>query len=297
MSIVSVILPTYNRAATLKRSAESVLEQTYKDLELIVVDDASNDDTENVIRGFNDPRVQYIKLEENIGAAAARNRGIKAARGDFVAFQDSDDVWGHDKLAKQMDEFEQSDVRTGVVYSGICRITDGKRTYVPRGAGKREGDIHEMLLSANFVALPAAVVRKECFEKAGLFDESLPCLQDWELWIRISEYYRFKYIKESLVDAYYSADSISVNPEKLIKAWKYILDKHSVSFNRSKGALSKRYAHLAHYLCASGDIKEGREYSLEALEANPFNLTALIVLTASFFGRDLYKNMAGMLKK
>ena len=99
--LVSVIIPTYNRAHLIKRSAESVLNQTYTNLELIIVDDGSTDDTEEVVKTLNDNRVTYIK-QPNQGACAARNNGIDHAKGEFIAFQDSDDVWHEDKLEKQI---------------------------------------------------------------------------------------------------------------------------------------------------------------------------------------------------
>ena len=119
---VSVIIPTCNRAHLIGRAVKSVLAQTYRDIEVIIVDDGSTDNTEEVVKSFDDPRIRYVKLDVNKGAAAARNAGIRLARGGFVAFQDSDDEWCREKLADQMDSFRDLSMKTGVVFTGIWRI-------------------------------------------------------------------------------------------------------------------------------------------------------------------------------
>lgn len=117
---VSVVIPTYNRAALLGRSIRSVLGQSYKDFELIVIDDGSTDETSHVVADFADPRIRYLPLPHNTGAGAARNAGVRVARGKFLAFQDSDDEWLPSKLAKQISAFESGPARLGMVYQ-TCR--------------------------------------------------------------------------------------------------------------------------------------------------------------------------------
>ncbi len=289
---VSIIIPAHNRAHLLQRAIESLLNQTYKEFEVIVVDDGSIDGTKEVVKDCNDARIRYIKLEENRGAAAARNIGIDNAKGEFIAFQDTDDEWHHEKLKMQMKEFETTSSKIGVIYTGIWRIKSDKKNYVPANKiFKKEGNIHNALLMGNFIPLPAAVVKKECFSETGLFDESLPCLQDWELWIRISKRYDFKYLKEPLVNAYYTSDSISIDYEKLIIAVEYILNKHFDEFKKNKKALAKRYIHLAHYLCLYGNIEKGRKYLMKALMEYPFYVTSLVLFILSFLGQRAYKNL------
>ena len=120
--MVSVILPTYNRASLIARSLESVLNQSFADFEVLVVDDGSTDETASVVAEFCDPRVNYIRLPNNAGAAAARNVGIRISKGRFLAFQDSDDEWFPENLAKHMSVFEQNSHKLGVVYSDMERI-------------------------------------------------------------------------------------------------------------------------------------------------------------------------------
>jgi glycosyltransferase involved in cell wall biosynthesis len=226
MPIVSILIPTYNRARLLSRAINSVLNQTYQEFELIVVDDGSIDNTNEVIKSFNDLRIRYIRLEQNRGSAAARNIGINAAQGEYIAFQDSDDEWQPEKLEKQMRIFENASAQVGVVYTGFYLINGDRKKYIPGPNIKTKGDIYNELLKGNFVGTPAAVVRKRCFEKVGVFDEHLPGLEDWELFIRISEHYMFAYIDEPLLNAFSSPDSISANKDAYIEALKLILEKH-----------------------------------------------------------------------
>lgn len=289
---VSVIIPTYNRAHLLPRAIESVLNQTYQVFEVIIIDDGSTDKTREVVKSFTTPNIKYIKFEKNKGAAAARNIGINVARGEFIAFQDSDNEWCREKLTKQVELFKDTPSRLGVIYSGIWRIKNNKKNYVPSDKiSKTEGNIYEMILMGNFIDLSAAIVKKECFSEVGLFDESLPCLQDWELWIRISKRYDFKYLKEPLVNAYYTSDSISINYGKLIVAVEYILNKHFDEFKKYKRALVKRYIYLAHLVYLSGDTGRGRRYLLKALRKYPLNMKSLLFLLLSFLGKNLYKNL------
>lgn len=215
---ISIVIPTYNRARFLGRSVRSVLNQTYKNFEVIVADDASTDDTAEIIKTFKDDRIRYIRHESNAGAAAARNTGIKVSRGEYVAFQDSDDEWLPEKLEKQMALFEQVSTETGVVYTGFWRVRNNQKTYIPPdGIKQKEGYIHRELLKRNFVSTQTVVVKKECLEKSGLFDERLPRLQDWELFIRLSKLYEFKYVAEPLVIAYFTPESISAKKDALIE--------------------------------------------------------------------------------
>jgi len=198
---VSVIIPTYNRAHLVGRAIRSVLNQTYQDFEIIVVDDGSTDNTEEVVKGFNDGRIRYIRHDKNKGGAAARNTGIKVARGEYIAFLDSDDEWLARKLEKQMALFETSDSRVGVIY---CRwyVVDDDAGFVKQDKDQAlcRGHIwHTLLEGSCAIFTPLAIVRRECFENCGGFDESLPSYQDLDLWLRIAQYYHFDFVNEPLV--------------------------------------------------------------------------------------------------
>lgn len=115
MPKVSVVIPTHNRSSLLRRAIQSVLDQTYQDFEIIVVDDASTDDTEAVVKGFADERIRYVRHSENRGEAASRNTGIRLAKGEYIAGHDDDDVWLPPKLEKQVKAFEKASPKVGVV--------------------------------------------------------------------------------------------------------------------------------------------------------------------------------------
>jgi len=286
---VSVIIPSYNRAHLLGRAIQSILNQTYQDFEIIVVDDGSKDNTEEVVRGFNDKRIRYIWHEVNKGGSAARNTGIKAARGEYIAFQDSDDEWLSQKLEKQMKVFEKVSPKVGVVYTGYWRLKGDKKTYIPSSkVSQKEGDIHKILLEVNFVTTQAVVVKTECFERAGMFEEELRRLEDWELWIRISKYYHFKCIDEPLVVSYYTPGSISADESALIRARKLILEKHFEDTKKDRGLLAKHYRDIGLLLCSNGEMGQGRKYFITALKVYPLNIRPLLLAFISLFGQGAY---------
>jgi Glycosyltransferases involved in cell wall biogenesis len=144
---VSVIIPTYNRAHTISQSIISILNQTYNNFELIIVDDGSTDNTEEVVKNFNDKRIKYIAHKENRGAASALNTGISFSSGSFVTFNGSDDEWLPEKLEEEMKGFKTSDSKVGVVYSALWEIYNNKKVYTPRSTCEvLEGNLHDELI-------------------------------------------------------------------------------------------------------------------------------------------------------
>lgn len=199
--LVSVMISTFNYGQFLPASVGSVLSQTYKNWELIVVDDGSTDNTASVMASFSrTPRITYVPRPHE-GHVKAKNLGISMAKGEFVALLDADDVWDKEKLKKQIALFKEPAV--GVVY---CRLKfigeDGQET------GKEpdskylapcRGRVTRRLYIDNFVPFSAAVVRKECFKKVGLLDESYTIGNDWDLWLRMSAHYDFDFVDEPLL--------------------------------------------------------------------------------------------------
>jgi len=294
---LSVIIPTYNRAHMVGHAIQSVLDQTYQDFEIVVVDDASKDNTEEVVKSFNDKRVRYIKHERNEGVAAARNTGIKATKSKYVAFQDSDDEWLPEKLEKQMVGFRTASSNIGVVYTAFLRIEGDKETYIPSPESTpKEGDIYDSLVRGNFVATPAAVVKRECFAKAGMFDEGIPCLEDWELWLRISKYYHFKCIDQPLTIAYSGTPgSILANQGALARGYELILKKHYGDIKeKGRKLLASYYIAAGNKLCLSGEFKRGRNYLIKAALAYPLNIAYLGAALASLLGQRGYNKAAVM---
>jgi glycosyltransferase involved in cell wall biosynthesis len=175
---------------------KSVLEQTYSNLELHVVDDGSTDSTKEGIEKFlDDPRIKYY-YQANQGQAVAKNRGIRESRGEYIGFLDADDMWMPRKLEKQLPLFDDSG-RIGVVYSHGTRMNEKGEINGTVITNVHRGKITGRLLVENFVPFDSAVVRKQCFDTIGLFDESLRMGIDYDLWLRISTKYEFDYLDES----------------------------------------------------------------------------------------------------
>jgi len=297
---VSVIIPTYNRAELLPRAIQSVLNQTFQDFEIIVVDDSSTDNTEEVIKEFQeqDKRIKYIKHDKNKGGSAARNTGIKVAQGEYIAFQDSDDEWLPEKLEKQMKVLENASSKVGVVYTGFWKIKDNNRVYIPNmDIACKEWNIRRQILQGNFIGTPTAIVNRVCFVKMGLFDVALPRLQDWELWIRFSEFYEFKFINEPLVTAHYTPDSISANQDALTKALTLILEKHYEDFKKDGRILAKHQYSIGNLLCQNGEMGQGREYLSKAIRVYPLNIKCWAAIFVSLFGRSTYNKVVKLKRR
>lgn len=196
--LVSAVITTYNYGHFLAQAIESVLGQTYKNIELIIVNDGSTDNTDEVVRIYlSDSRVSYLK-QANLGQSRAKNAGIEKARGDYVAFLDGDDQWLPEKLALQLPLFGK-DPSIGVVYSRMrCINEDGS----PRKANLLKpcsGWVTDKLIIDNFVPFSSSVVKRECFDKCAAMDEGLIASVDWDLWLRLSRGYKFDYVNRPLV--------------------------------------------------------------------------------------------------
>ncbi|MBR3764911.1 MAG: glycosyltransferase [Clostridia bacterium] len=216
MPFISVIIPTRNRRELLLRALSSVLEQTHEDLEIIVIDDASDDDTQAAVLEMHEDRVQYLRLNEQQGACAARNRGVDMARGEYIAFQDSDDIFHPDKLEKQLQYLHETGA--DVVVCAMNRITapDAEGEVFPRFTADRPLEYRELLLE-NLCSTQCLLGKAEVF-RAVRFDEQLPRLQDWDLMLRVVREYRVMLDARPLVDVHLQPDSLSRQPRKLLTA-------------------------------------------------------------------------------
>jgi glycosyltransferase involved in cell wall biosynthesis len=196
--LVSVVVASYNMLRYLPRAIDSILGQSYPNLEVIVVDDGSTDATASFTASLSGDRRINVCRQDNRGQASAKNRGIELSRGDFIGFLDADDLWLPDKLARQLPLFEgRPDV--GVVYSEYeCIDAEGRK--VPKGpTDMRRGRVSGQLLIQNFVSFPTALVRRECFERCGAFNLDYGMGIDYDLWLRISANYEFDFIADPTV--------------------------------------------------------------------------------------------------
>jgi glycosyltransferase involved in cell wall biosynthesis len=274
---VSVVLPVYNRAQLLERSAGSVLAQSFRDLELLIVDDGSTDATGAVAEGLRarDLRVRVLR-QPNGGAAAARNRGIEMARGDLVAFQDSDDEWLPGHLAGHVAMLDDHP-EAGVVYSYMTRRRGPTEKLIPDPTTpQREGDLSRALLRRNLVGTPTAVVRRQVLLEAGPMDPRLPQLEDWDLWIRVAQRASFAFRPESTVASSYSADSLSLDQGKYIDALETIVRKHGTAFAHAPELLAWHADRIGLHRLLAGRLPEGRDWSLRAFQADHRRWPALL---------------------
>ena len=200
---VSAVITTHNRQHLVGRAIRSVLNQTYKDLEIIVVDDCSSDKTQEVVSGVKDSRVQYIRLERNSGGVAARNTGTKMASGKYVAFLDDDDEWQPEKLEKQVKLAESRSEDYAVINCGATIMNEHGEilaTHMPR----LRGQIRSEILEKGLATIPSShLFRKEALEIMGGYDESLPTHNEHDIWMEMGRRgYRCDYVDEPLVIAH-----------------------------------------------------------------------------------------------
>jgi glycosyltransferase involved in cell wall biosynthesis len=196
LSLVTAIIPTFNRAERLRDAIESIRAQTHVNWELIVVDDGSSDNTEEIVQSFSDDRIHYIK-QENRGVSAARNAGIAKARGELIAFLDSDDRWEPRKLEVQKKFFDLNPD------AHICQteevwIRNGVRVNPKKKHAKPSGWIFKECVPLCCVSPSAVMMRREVFDMIGVFDESLLSCEDYDLWLRASLYYEIVTLPDQL---------------------------------------------------------------------------------------------------
>lgn len=247
--LVTVILPTYNRAATIKRACMSVLNQTYRNLELIVVDDGSTDETKRILERIHDDRLFYIH-QVNSGACTARNNGIDHAHGEYIAFQDSDDEWLPNKLERQMEVMRY--VNADIVFCGMSRHGYGNRDEGNIYPNIREGRIFERQLISNSIVSTQTMLCKSYVFKVFKFDVDMPRLQDYELVIRMASTFTFYYLKEPLVEVFLQEDSLTKDEDKTIKAVELLLE-------RDIGIFERYPQRKAEFLNTVGNLKRGRK--------------------------------------
>lgn len=282
---VSVILPTFNRTRSLTAAVMSVLTQSYRNLELIVVDDGSTEDVEGLLRQIEDKRLRYIRRPRNGGAAAARNTGLAAATGRFIAFQDSDDIWLPGKLAKQIALFAQLPdhvrVVTGakIVYGRDPSFNYGpaRIAYAPPPQGRLtlEEDQLAHLLSENRISVQNALFRRDCFPEALWFDTCARANEDWDFAVRLSRYTTIYEDIEPVVLGFISGDSISSSSRKQTIGMIRILRKNRAALRKHKRQRSRMLIDLAIMLLKDGKTKRGMRFLLAGLADYPPHATGL----------------------
>ena len=269
MPSVSVIVPVYNRAGTIERSLESVLAQSYRDFELIIVDDGSTDDSGRLAQALagKDNRIRYMRHDTNYGQSRARNTGIAASGGRYIAFQDSDDEWLPGKLQRQVDAMEALSPAVGMVYCPMWRVTpEGKEVFRARKFGPTDADLYRQGLMYAFrgIGIQSCLFRREVFDACGGFDEQMKALEDMELLIRVARQYRFSCFDEPLLLYYRTPDGVSQDHLRNLGAAQYILEKYRNDIRADRQVLAMQYRRIGKLMKKVGRRQEARSLKLRA---------------------------------
>lgn len=260
--MVSIIIPVFNREVTIEKSIYSILNQTYQSFEILVVDDGSTDKTADIVKGIDDQRIRYI-YQNNYGACVARNLGIRYAKGEYIAFHDSDDVWLRDKLQIQMNIITNCDA--DLVFCKLNCFTSNGVLIECMPSQLDDGFITEGsdLLG---IGTQTILARKKVFED-NKFDPDMPRFQEFELLYRLMQMHLKIYcIDEGLVNYYIGKDSISSNSEKMYEACKLLQEKHPDLVNTSPNTAKRLAANLQHSAFDENSNIDGRLLIRKSLE-------------------------------
>lgn len=281
--LVSVIMPTYNRAYIILRAVKSVLRQTYREWELLIIDDGSVDETEAVISGQKDERIRYLKLKKNMGACYARNQGLASVKGEYIAFLDSDNVWEKNYLEERLAALKKAPRNVGGVF-GYTRMIRNHKTlsvFPSENLGKKIAQsrtntfLIKQMLFDNVIDTNTIVLRRGCAEKVSGFCEELRRLQDWEYFFRIlyESGYMLKFAEDCLVRNYLGKDSIShrSNDDAYWEARIFFLKQYREVFEKC-GCFEETVCHLClktTYSINDASLDEKNLYNiLDILEAD-----------------------------
>ncbi|MBI4833572.1 MAG: glycosyltransferase [Planctomycetes bacterium] len=267
--LVTVIMPTYNHGQFIGEAVESVLNQTYKNIELIIIDNYSEDNTEKIVSSFKDTRIKYFKLRNNGVIAASRNEGVRKATGRYIAFLDSDDIWLPFKLERQLNFLEENkDV--GLVYgrAEIFGESDSSGIEFPHLKYVKTGWLFDGLLKRNFIGILTVLLKKECLEDVGVFDEDVQIrsAEDYDLWLRISKKYKIGGINEIMAKYRVHGANVSLDATKNLSACLRVVNKISskteISKNAQNNAIGKLHFKMAKEYILSGN----KEKSFESIK-------------------------------
>lgn len=295
MSLVSVIIPTNKRKFEyLKRAIDSVISQTYKNIELIIVDDNNYDEYRKEI-SINLKKYQnkytnflYIKHGKNKGACASRNTGIINSKGVYIAFLDDDDEWDKNKINEQIKKFTSKNI--GLVYCDFYTVTyneKGKEIKTLIKRNKTNNSLREILKFNIIGSTSFPLIRRECFENCGMFDEDILAMQDYDLWIRIAMKYDFESVQMPLANYYvHNSDRISSHNNYKIIALERIIFKYKTYFEKDKDAYSLKCLRLAFYNVVERKYKVAFKNYIKAISLRPFNIKNIV--SYLFYGSRVF---------
>lgn len=282
--LISVVIPTYNRANTILQSVNSVLNQTYKNIELIVVDDCSTDDTLSKLNQINDSRLKIICHEKNKGQNAARNTGIKSCSGEYIAHHDSDDVWRLNKLEIQINKLIEKKADIICCQTAVNDEISHKYIYNhPDSKLVKEGFIsYNQLLKYNCTTTQTLLGKAECF-KTVLFDETQPRFTDWALSLDLVKKYNFYYQEAVLADVFQQQDSITKNPQKGVKGMEMLFEKHKNDILSDPEITESFFKKMSSFTCRCKKNPVLEMSYIYKAKPNPINLVKLIMAKTGLY--------------
>jgi glycosyltransferase involved in cell wall biosynthesis len=304
-------MPTYNRSHLLTESIQSVFDQTFQDFELIVVDDGSTDNTGEMVDSFRDPRIRYI-YQENRGVAAARNTGIKAANGEYIAFLDSDDLWLTQKLEldiKLLDSRPDIPLTCSAVYAfdGDTGKNIGGRwppeSYLRELQEGSRQPLTEFLSRGSVFGIVAVDLRRQVFDEVGFFDESLSCGEDYDMLVRILQRFPIGIVNMPVVRVRLHRTSLSSNYDIAYPGTLAAIDKviNSYSLSREQIKLIRKFKlwrthfdYACYKIFTDGDMSLGRQKLIAAIRANPWRVKTYVYFAVSLLGNRVIRTFISL---
>ncbi len=287
MPKVSVVIPTYNRAEFLERAIKSVLDQTFQDFEIVVINDACTDggQTDAVMKRFADDRIIYVRHETNKGIGVARNTGVLNSSGEYIAFLDDDDAWLPQKLELQCKLLDSSPANVGVVYTGGYTFDWKSKKTTRQRTPRHRGNILDTLRAGNCIGTSSRVmVRKSCFDKVGLFDDALLYGEDFDMWVRLAREFQFDFVEEPLILYTRHEVKLTTNYAKRLCGAKRIFEKHREYFSTDKRRYARLHFQLGLLYCYNGEMGKGRRALLQAIKLSPYQAKFYYYLGVSLLG-------------
>lgn len=263
------------------------------------MDDGSSNNTKAVLESFHDKRIKYVRNEVNMGEGRARNIGVSNSTADYVAFLDDDDEWLPAKLKMQLDLLESQRAKVGGVYTSFTavEVSSGKILY--HRIVEKRGDVYEQMARENVVGTPSTVLlRRECFERVGPFDESIAWGLDYDMWIRISKEFHFDCIEQSLVTYHVHRGQLTNDLERVITGLEVLLTKYDRFFALDRKMYSRRFENLAFHYRENGDVRKAWKALLKAIRVYPLvkkdyvSLAKLCLL--SLFGPSNFQRLKSL---
>jgi glycosyltransferase involved in cell wall biosynthesis len=294
---VSVVMPTHNRAHLIGRALRSVLAQSFSDLEVLVMDDASTDNTDEVVRAIGDVRVRHIRSDSRLGPAAQRNLGIKHARAEYVAFQDSDDEWFLEKLEKQVERMRALPPDVALTHCALIRHQESgyvQQLWNPLTQGREKTEI---LRTNTNTFTQTWLARRDALVASGGFDERLRLWDDWEFLIRICQKYRVDNDARFLCLVYDTPGSLVKQNDIRLSGMELLIEKHRALMEQDPKVMARNLYVLGRFHLIDGRASSGYRLMVQSLRRDPKNPRAWLLLALALPGAWFLRSVLTLLDR